>query len=328
MLQRIIGVMMIIAVFAGCSTVSDFLGEPKIEFSDVAIEALDLEGVTFRCDYIVTNPYPVGIKVGRIATDVIYEDAVLFNLESDEGLKLSAGVSNENSVLFKLSYESILELAGSARDKESLPFTLDGEASFDISSIPYLDKKSLTIPFRKNFEVPVFKPEFKITGGRVQLPSVKEVAKALITGGLNILRAGVVAGQIVMGKSISEDVFEGVDLDVSILFDLEVNNRGGASWALDLYECSIDTGVGALMEMKPQNGSGFIDGAGGVIQMEAVVNTLESGAFIVGLAGGSSTGSSINIKSSLSFPNLPYELELPLNIEQELSLDAFKFSSR
>jgi hypothetical protein len=62
--------------------------------------------------------------------------------------------------------------------------------------------------------------------------------------------------------------------------------------------------------------------------MAAVVNTLEWGAFIVGLAGGNLTGSALVVESSLSFPGLPYEMSLPLNVEKELSLGSFGFSSK
>lgn len=328
MLKKILGVLIIVEIFAGCASVNNFLGEPDISLSEVVIESLDLEGVTFRCDYIVTNPYPVGIRVSNISTDIIYEEETIIELETDGGLKLGAGASSDNSILFKVPYESIIQLAGDGREQESLPFIVSGEASFDISSIPYIDKSSLTIPFHKEFDVPVFKPELKVSGGRVKLPSAKEIAKALVTGGLNILRAGVVAGQIVLGKSIPDDVFEGIDLDVGILFDLEIDNRGGAQWSLDLHNCSIDTGMGALLEMRPQNDLGRIEASGTIVHMETVVNTLEWGAFIVGLSSGAAAGASLVIESSLSFPEMQYDFELPLNIEQELSLKAFQFGSK
>ena len=321
-------VTLIILILTGCASIVDRIGEPEFKLDNITIDSLDGEGIIFRCDYTAVNPYPLAITISSLKTDISYEGEKVVELNAEEGLRLSSGASSRNSVLFKLPYKSVINLAGSSRDKTSLPFTLSGEAEFDVSSIPYLDKRSLSLPFERSFDVPVFRPEIKVTNGYVKLPTVKEVAEALVTGGLNIIRAGIVAGQIVLGKPISEDVFEGVDLDVEILFDLEVDNSGGAPWALDLKRCSIDTGMGALLQMESRSGMARIDSDGGRLQMAATANTLEWGAFIIGLTGADSGGASLRLDGSLSFPALAYDIDLPLEIEQELSLDFFKFGTK
>jgi hypothetical protein len=327
-MKKLIPVMILLILLSGCATMGQFLGEPEIKLKGMAIDSLDLEGITFRCDYVIKNPYPLGISVSQIATDIIYEESIFLELVTSEGLNLEASSYNDNSILFTVPYESIMKLAGDSRDKSSLPFALDGEARFDLSAIPYLENSSVSVPFHMDFDVPVFKPEFRITGGQVILPSAKEVTEAFVQGGLNIFKAGIMAGKMILGEPVDADILEEIDLDVTILFDLVMDNRGGADWLFDLDRCSVDTGVGSLLDMEIRSDTGEISSAGEKIKMAAVVNTLEWGAFIVGLAGGNLTGSALVVESSLSFPGLPYEMSLPLNVEKELSLGSFGFSSK
>jgi len=314
-------------LLAWCATMGQFLGEPEIRLSAMAVEGLDREGITFRCDYTVKNPYPVGIKVSQVATDVLFEDTLFVSLVTDEGLNLAAASTNRNSILFKIPYDSLWELARESRDRESLPFSLDGEARFDLSAVPMLEKSSLAVPFHLDFDVPLFKPEFRVSGGKILMPGAQEITRALVQGGLNVIRAGIAAGKLALGQPVEEDIFEGVDLDVTILFDLAVENRGGAPWVFELDRCSVDTGIGSLLDMEIRSGSGTIDGSGDKLQMAAVINTLEWGAFLAGLAGGKISGSALILESRLTFPGLPYDAGIPLDVHQDLSLKAFRFAS-
>jgi hypothetical protein len=326
-MKKIILLFGAVLLLSGCATMGQFLGEPEIRLNAMALEGLDREGITFRCDYTVANPYPVGIRVSQVATDVLFEENLFVSLVSDEGLNLSAASSNRNSILFKIPYDRLWELGQESRDRESLPFSLEGEARFDLSMVPMLERSSLAVPFHLDFEVPLSKPEFRVTGGKIFMPSAQEISRALVAGGLNVLKAGISAGKIILGQPVEEDVFEGVDLDVTVLFDLTVENRGGAPWEFELDKCRIDSGVGPLMDMEIRSGDGIIDGAGDKVRMAARINTLEWGAFITGLAGGRITGSSLELESRLTFPNLPYDAKLPLNIRQDLSLKSFSFAS-
>jgi hypothetical protein len=188
--------------------------------------------------------------------------SIFLELVTSEGLNLEASSYNDNSILFTVPYESIMKLASDSRDKSSLPFALDGEARFDLSAIPYLENSSVSVPFHMDFDVPVFKPEFRITGGQVILPSAKEVTEAFVQGGLNIFKAGIMAGKMILGEPVDADILEEIDLDVTILFDLVMDNRGGADWLFDLDRCSVDTGVGSLLDMEIRSDTGEISSAG------------------------------------------------------------------
>ena len=326
-MRKMISLLAAALLFAGCATMGQFLGEPDIRLKGMAIESLDLEGITFRCDYTVKNPYPVGIKVSRVKTDVSYGETLFVSLVTDEGLNLAAASTNANSILFTVPYESLWDLAAEGRNRESLPFALDGTASFDLSSVPMLENQSLTVPYHLDFEVPLFKPEFRVSGGRIVMPSLQEITKALAAGGMNVIKAGINAGRMIVGEPVEAEVFEEIDLDFTVLFDLSVRNRGGAPWLFDLKQCRVDTGMGSLVDMEVRSGSGTINGEGDELQMAAVLNTREWGSFLAGLAAGRVSGSALVLESSLTFPGLPYEAELPLNIHQDLSLGAFRFGS-
>lgn len=314
-------------LITGCTTISKFLGEPELKVQEVVIEDIDSEGITFRAGYIVTNPYPVGIAVSTISADAVCRDETVVSLLADEGFVIASSGSSSSSALFKVSYESIIKLAGESSVSGSLPFALDGVAGFDLSSVPYIGNQDLNIPFHFDFDVPVFRPQIRITDGRVVLPAVKDVSKALVAGGFNIIKAGVAAGKLLTGQPVAGDVLEAADLDISILFNIEIDNRNGAAWMLELEKCSIDAGTGSLVEMK-QNGASYLAGEEGVaLHMSAAINSAGLGQFVSDIVSGNLTDLEFSIDGKVSFPEFDYGVELPFSLHRKVPLEPFNLLS-
>ena len=131
---------------------------PSLSLESVDIASFDLDGITFNCNYSIENPYPVEFSIKQVVANVLCSGNTVTQINTSQGAKVSAMGSKSNTLTFKISYESILNFAKNFPGKESLPFSLDGSASLDLSKIPLLDNQSLSLPFQKDFEVPVSRP--------------------------------------------------------------------------------------------------------------------------------------------------------------------------
>ncbi|MBQ9239079.1 MAG: LEA type 2 family protein [Treponema sp.] len=309
-----------------CSTLNIVFGEPKISLKSIGIQSLDREGITFYVDYSVSNPYPVGFSVQRVAANITYEQSVFARLTADEGVNVRAGKTSTNTVTFKLPYDMILNLANRTNGKTSLPFTINGTAYLDLGAIPYFEGQSLELPFTKDFDVPIFKPQFSISNVQVQLPAVAEITKAFTNSGMNVARAGRLAAQLISGQGITADIFDGVHLDVGFSFTINVAHTGGAPWRYQLKSCALQTSAGTLVDLTPHSAAAMTTGGG--IPINVSLNTLNAAAFIVQLLTKRGTNPVFTFDSELTFTELPYAPRVPLFYSYEIPLSQVNVSNR
>ena len=315
-------------VLAGCASLHQFLAKPSVRVDGITLESLDGAGMIFRCDYSINNPYPVGITAASASAEILYNGTAVVSLGSITGVSAAANSVNRNSLSFRLPYNEIIRLAGEAGELQELEFVLDGGAQFDLSAVPSLKNRSLYVPFSTVFRVPVFKPEISVTGGMIMMPSVGEVAEAFVRSGMNIFRAGIAAGKFILGEPVEGPDFEDIELDVGVRFDLTVKNTGGADFELEIRKCGIESDLGSLLVLRGDEGPAVINSDGESTAMSAVVNTLEFGAFIAGLAGGELVNTSLVVDGGVTFPEYPDYMRIPVHIEMEFDPAGFEFSSK
>ena len=156
-----------------CSTnkIPTEIPKPSVSFNSISFVSLDLEGITLKCDYAIKNPYPVSLSLAKLAADITCNGEAFTTLTADEGISLSAKSTKENSFNFKIPYDSILNFAKTFKSEKTLPFKIAGNATID--NIPLIS--SITLPFSKDFDVPVFKPSFSFSSPKVVLPTAKEI---------------------------------------------------------------------------------------------------------------------------------------------------------
>ena len=326
------------ALFAlSCSTLKELGLSPSINFQNVAIKSLDLEGITFSCNYSIQNPYPVAFSVKQVSADVLYENSKFTSLSADRGVSVAALGSKSNAFSFKIPYNTILNFAKSTSGKKSLPFSISGNASLDLSKIPLMENQTMTLPFSKSFEVPVFKPSLSLSNPKIVLPTLSEMKNAFTSGGMTVAAASVAAASILAGNKISSNIFDNVNLNLKCNFDLKVSNSGSAAWKYLLKNCSIKTNSNAsgnssgnsssLIELSPAAGaSKEITSSSGTIPLTATLNTLKAGKFITQILNKSGENPVFTVESGLSFPELSYAANLPLNYSKEIPLSSFKVS--
>lgn len=298
--------------------------QPKLSMNNISIGGLDLEGITFNADYSISNPYGVAFSIAGLTADVRYENGTFTTLKANEGVTVAANATQKNSVSFKVPYDSILNFAKSASGKKSLPFSFDGTVSLDVSSIPALSAASNTfdIPFAKAFEVPVVKPKLSVSNVSIKMPTLDTLKNAFTQGGVGVLRAASLASSILTGSSVSADVFDGIDLNLDLLFDVNVGNEGSAPWEFAIKNCSLKTLSGELADVGPAGDVSSISSSGGTIPMKASLNTLQASAFVAQILNKKGTNPVFNLESGLSFPETKYASNIPLAYSYEIPLSS------
>ena len=309
---------MALVVFS-CQTVKDIVGTPSLSLESVGINSLDLEGITFNCNYSITNPYPVAFSIKEVAANILCSGNTFTRINTSQGVSVAAMGTKSNALTFKIPYDSILNLARSISGKKALPFTIDGAASLDLSAIPLLDKQSLTLPFKKDFDVPVFKPELSLSDVKINLPSFDTLKNAFLNSGMNAVEAVGLATSLIQGKGINEETLKKINLDIDFLMNLNVKNSGSAAWNFIVNNCSLNTSSGILAGITPLSNSS-ITSESGTVPLKASLNTVTAASFISQILNKRGTNPVFSLTSGLSFTELPYAPNIPLSYSHEIPI--------
>lgn len=305
-----------------CSSLKELGYSPEIKAQAVALKGLDFEGISFECAYSISNPYPASFSIQGVEAAVSCAGAQEIHLSADEGITVEAKGSSKNIFAFKVPYSAILSIAQELPGKESLPFKIEGKARLDTSKIPLAGMKQMELPFSADFEVPVFKPEFSVSNPRIQIPSLTELKNAFSSSGMTLTKAASVAAQMLSGKTLSEAVLDGVDLDFAFLFDLNVSNAGSASWQCVLENCTVSSSAHELINLS-LGSSGTLSASSGTVPVAARLNSLNAGKYIVQMINKKGTAPVFAVNSRLSFPQLPYAKDIPLSYSCAVPLGSF-----
>lgn len=307
-----------LSVFS-CQTVKEIVGTPSLSLESVGIQSLDLEGITFNCNYSITNPYPVSFSIKEVAANINYSGNTFTKVSTSQGISVAAMGSKKNALTFKVPYEAILNFAKNASGKKSLPFAIDGSASLDLSAIPLLDNQSLTLPFTKNFDVPVFKPSLSLSDVKMQLPSFETIKNAFLNSGMNAVQAVNLATALIQGKPINENDLKKIDLNIDLLMNLNVKNSGTAPWSFLVNNCSLKTASGDLAGITPVVNTAITSNSG-TVPLKASINTVTAAAFIAQVLNKSGSNPVFSLASGLSFTELPYAPNIPLSYTYEIPI--------
>lgn len=329
---RILAVVSAALLSVGCTS-SDFTkllsggsaSKPTLSFKSVTPSGLDMEGISFKCNYDVTNPYSVGVSLSKLAADITCNGNAFTSLTANEGITLAKKSTKTNTFNFKVPYDSLLNFAKSYKASDSvLPFNIKGNVGLDLSKVTSLTSKTLSLPFAKDFNAPVVKPSFSLSSPKLVLPSASEFIEAFKKGGMTATKAASVAASIVGGKSVDSSVFSGIDLPMKLNFNLGVENKGGASWSYLLKNCSIKSADASVISLDTSNVQA-ITSSSGTVPLTATLNTLTAGKFIAQILNKSGTNPTFSLDSGVSFPSIG-SASLPLAYSKEIPLSSFGVS--
>lgn len=313
-----------------CSSLQGLMNvAPSLSMQNIGIKGLDLEGITFNCNYTITNPYPVAFSIKEVAGNLLCDGSAYANISTGQGISVAAMGSKTNSVNFKIPYDKIISLAkatSSGVNAKSLPFTFDGKVSLDLSKVTSVSEQTLSLPFTKSFDVPVFKPSLSVANARVKIPTLNELKDTFVNSGMALTKAASLATSIISGNGVSADLLDDVDINFDLLFDLDVASTGGAAWNFIVNNCSLQSATGStLADVSPVSASEI--SSNGKVAMKASLNTLKSATLIAQLLNKSGSNPKFVLDSGLSFPDLSYASKLPLAYTYELPLSSVSKAS-
>ena len=316
----LLGITFAVLVFS-CQTVKEVVGSPSLDLQSVGIKSLDLEGITFNCNYSITNPYPIAFSIKSLLADVLYDGGTFTKLRTDNGVSVEAMGTRTNSLNFKIPYTSILDIAKAFQGKEALPFKIDGSASLDLSAIPMLANSSLTLPFSKSFDVPVFKPEFSLSDVKLSLPTMTELRDSFINSGMSVTKAASLAAAILSGGNVDANDLADINLNLDLLMNLNVKNTGSSAWNFLLKNCNLATSAGNLANLNAL-GEKSISAAAGTVPLKVSINTVSAASLIADILNKRGTNPVFSFESGLSFPSLAYAPDIPLSYSKEIPLSS------
>ena len=305
-----------------CSTLRDLGYLPEIKMQSVLPKSIDLEGITFECEYSIKNPYPLSFSIQKVSADVVCAESSYIQLSADEGISIEAMGNRSNSFSFKVPYETIFKIAHETSGKKSLPFNIKGAAYLDLSSIPLAPSSSMELPFNVAFDIPVFKPSLSVSGFKVQLPGLSELKNSFVKSGKGLTTAATIAAQVLSGKSLSDSIFDNVDLNVKFQFDLNIADEGSSPCNWTVERCCIKTDSDELADAGLGNKKISMGKSNKqTIPVELTLNTLKSGKFVVQLLNGSGKNPEFLFDTKLNFPELKYANEIPFSYSTEIPLN-------
>lgn len=295
---------------------------PTLALKSLAITGLDMEGVSFKCNYDITNPYNVAVKLDSLAADISCNSSKVTSLTANEGISLAAKGTKTNTFDFKLPYTSILNLAKTyTSSKESLPFAIAGSVGLDLSAVTNLTNKSLSLPFSKNFNVPVVKPTISLANPKLVLPTMNELVNSLKNSGMTATKAATLAASIIGGKSIDANALSGVDLPLKVNFDLNVKNEGSSAWNYILNSIALTSSDGNVVNLAATENT--VSSADGTLPVTATINTKTASKFVTQILNKTGSNPKFSIDSGVSFPGLGDTVSVPLAYSTEVSLSKF-----
>ena len=311
-----------------CVSLDGLVQTPTVSMDSVSIAGVDLEGISFNANYSVKNPYGVALSIAGLNADVNYKDTKLTTLNTTDGIKVNASSTSSNKFSFKVPYESILKFAsalGKTSAQKTLPFDINGNVSLDVSNVPALSalgSNTLTLPIVTDFEVPVFKPKLSVSNFNVKMPTLNDLKNQLTNGGLGVTKALQVATTLLSGNKLSANIFDGIDMDIDVVFDVNVASEGGADWNLNIKDCALNTVAGKIANVSATNGTSTISSSTSKVPMKASLNTIQAGAFIVQLLNKTGTNPTFELDTGLSFPETTYAKNIPFKYSTEIPLSS------
>lgn len=313
-----IGIASALIGFVSCSAdqLSKMIEKPSVNFEKISFGSLDTDGITLNCNYSVKNPYPISLSLAKVMADVKCNGSDFTTLTANEGISITKNSTKSNTFNFKIPYDSLLNFAKNYGSNKSLPFTVSGNAQVSNSII-----SSLSIPFSKTIDVPVFKPSFSLSNPKIVLPTLSELTSSLINGGVSSIKAASLAKSLLSGEKVASDIFDGINLNVKLNFDLSVKNEGGAAWNYLLKSCSIKSSDSSLIDLDTI-GNKSITSSSGTIPLTATLNTLKFGKFVAQIINKSGSNPTFALESGISFPEVA-SVSLPLSYSKDIPLSNF-----
>jgi LEA14-like dessication related protein len=160
----------LILTLGACATIEQLVQKPEITFESLGTRDMSLLEGTFLFRFNVSNPNPVGVRLGDILYDLDINGKRLASSQLSQGLDLAASGTSPLEIPVTINYldffNSLAQLVGA----DSLDYRLSGSAAVGPFRIPYSSSGKLDIPKLPDITVENIKIDrFSLAGAKLRL---------------------------------------------------------------------------------------------------------------------------------------------------------------
>jgi LEA14-like dessication related protein len=146
-----------------CSSLPGLLKQkPTASVKSARLHALNLEYIELKVDVEIKNPYPVGIKLNDLTTNVAVEKKHVLQTGTKDVLEIKASSAHTSTFLVKLHYNKIGSVVSDYMNRDYLHCDITGDITLALPNIPGLPP-TLKIPYSTQKRIPVVRPTVRIS---------------------------------------------------------------------------------------------------------------------------------------------------------------------
>ncbi len=255
-----LGYSLLFVFFTQCSVLGilqDRVPKPEFSFSDLKIKKITLIDITLEITTSVYNPYPLSLPKSLLAFDLQIEKNKLTSIKTDLG-QIKAKETRNLPFEVKIAYLDLLKIYQSLPGKALLTVGVEGQITVPLpESIAKLGQDSLTVPFKKEREIPAVLPDVAIGNFSIEMPTKEEVlstanTEAMATTALSFLEQmlnGKTKTQAV--KSASQAGIAQMDLNLNTNFNLNFQNKAASELLFQGLAYDLNLGGEKFLQGKP-----------------------------------------------------------------------------
>jgi LEA14-like dessication related protein len=206
--------------------------KPTAEIVNFDIDSISLTDITLLFDVEISNPYPVKLKLSRVASTFYVENKQFFKTSTDK-LKIRANGKETTRLFVNLKFADMANIVKDYKDKDSLECVVDMVITLPLPQSVSKLAKDVTFKFNLKKNVPAIKPEINIANFTVIKPSLEDIETAIKKAQKKNISADAVKnmfGAIIDGKNPAKIIDPSdLDLKLKVNFDVVMKNKTKAA---------------------------------------------------------------------------------------------------
>jgi LEA14-like dessication related protein len=140
--QRLVFILILILSLNGCATLKEMVQEPTVTFKEVVPQDLSLTEGTFRFNFNVSNPNPLGLTLSKVTYDLQLNQKEFLKNNLEEGIKVPAKGAAVMGIPVTVRYSDLFSSLSEALKSDSVAYNLKGTVGVGRSPFPTSNKGS------------------------------------------------------------------------------------------------------------------------------------------------------------------------------------------
>lgn len=226
-----IGVLLAISLLASCQSFNfdAIKKKPEVKITRYDIDSISFKEIRFLFDISIKNPYPIGLKLNKVAFDFKINGNKLFSTNTNSGMSIKASGTETTTTIVTLKYEDIIRIVKDYSNQDYLHCEIATQIVIPLPSILQSIKKDVTVNYVLKKDIPAIKPTVEIANFSIKKPSLFEIEKNLKSAGESASKSRQIFDMfktVIDGKKYSGGLNpQDLDIPLEISFDVILKNK-------------------------------------------------------------------------------------------------------